>query len=77
MFGEVLPYLEVKKENEEEKEDVEVPNLIGLTIKEAKKLLLEKELEIKINENSEIEDIKSQVPKAGIKVKKGTAIIVD
>ena len=77
VFGEVLPYLEIKKENEEEKEDVEVPNLIGLTIKEAKKLLLEKELEIKVNENNEIEDIKSQVPKAGIKVKKGTAIIID
>ena len=39
VLGEVLPYLEIKKDNqdEEEKGEVEVPNLIGLTRKEAKK----------------------------------------
>ena len=37
MLGEVLPYLEIKKQNEEEQQEVEVPNIIGLTPKEAKK----------------------------------------
>ena len=43
VLGEVLPYLEIKKDNqdEEEKGEVEVPNLIGLTRKEAKKTLEE------------------------------------
>ena len=37
VLGEVLPYLEIKKDNqdEEEKGEAEVPNLIGLTRKEA------------------------------------------
>ena len=40
VLGEVLPYLEIKKDNqdEEEKGEVEVPNLIGLTRKEAKNI---------------------------------------
>ena len=38
VLGEVLPYLEIKKDNEqeEEKKEVEVPNIIGMTEKEAK-----------------------------------------
>ena len=83
VLGEVLPYLEIKKDNqdEEEKGEVEVPNLIGLTRKEAKKtleeegLLIETKESLKTNLDDEDEKIKSQLPKAGIKTKSGTIII--
>lgn len=78
VFGEVLPYLEVKKEIEEgeEKQEVEVPNIIGMTEKEAKKALEEVGLEIDVKENNaEQERITEQLPKAGIKIKQGTSVI--
>ena len=44
-FGEVLPYLEVTKNQEDDEgTQIEMPNVTGLTVKEAKKML--KELEI-------------------------------
>ena len=47
IFSEVLPYLEVKKEQEAEKEEVvEVPDFIGLSIKEAKEKAKEIEIEV-------------------------------
>ena len=77
VLGEVLPYLEIKKDNqdEEEKGEAEVPNLIGLTRKEAKKmleevgLLIETKESLKTNLGEDDETIKSQLPKAGIKIK--------
>lgn len=96
VFGEILPYLEVKKDNEEgeEKQEVEVPNLIGMSLKEAKQALTDLGLEIEVKEN-EIEEqatendndqnvenkttkdvIVKQLPKAGIRIKQGTSIIV-
>ena len=85
VLGEVLPYLEIKKDNqdEEEKGEVEVPNLIGLTRKEAKKtleeegLLIETKESLKTNLDDEDEKIKSQLPKAGIKIKQGSTVYVD
>ena len=85
VLGEVLPYLEIKKDNqdEEEKGEVEVPNLIGLTRKEAKKmleevgLLIETKESLKTNLDDEDETIKSQLPKAGIKIKQGSTVYVD
>ena len=85
VLGEVLPYLEIKKDNqdEEEKEEAEVPNLIGLTRKEAKKtleeegLLIETKESLKTNLDDEDEKIKSQLPKAGIKIKQGSTVYVD
>ena len=85
VLGEVLPYLEIKKDNqdEEEKGEVEVPNLIGLTRKEAKKtleeegLLIETKESLKTNLDDEYEKIKSQLPKAGIKIKQGSTVYVD
>lgn len=85
VLGEVLPYLEIKKDNqdEEEKEEAEVPNLIGLTRKEAKKmleeagLLIETKESLKTNLGEEDETIKSQLPKAGIKIKQGSTVYVD
>ncbi len=40
ILSEVLPYLEIKKE-EEQKENVKVPNITGMTVKDARKLLKE------------------------------------
>ncbi len=85
VLGEVLPYLEIKKDNqdEEEKGEVKVPNLIGLTRKEAKKmleevgLLIETKESLKTNLGEDDETIKSQLPKAGIKIKQGSTVYVD
>ena len=83
VFGEILPYLEIKKDNEEsgEKQEVEVPNLIGMTVKEAKETLENLGLEIEIKEEEENnrnqeQIITKQLPKAGIKIKQGTSVIV-
>ena len=83
VFGEILPYLEIKKDNEEsgEKQEVEVPNLIGMTVKEAKETLENLGLEIEIKEEEENNSnqeqiITKQLPKAGIKIKQGTSVIV-
>ena len=74
--------------NQEEIEDIEetnVPNITGLSIKEAEKILKEKDLELSIEgiteENEETLDkentiIKEQTPTAGIKVKKGNKVFV-
>lgn len=87
VLGEVLPYLEIKKDNDEEGEkiEVEVPYVIGLTKAEAKKVLEEAGLGIDIREiseeNTEINEkekiVVNQLPKAGIKIKEGTTIIVE
>ncbi len=78
MLGEVLPYLEVQKENEEEeKNEVEVPNVIGMSKKEAKKIIEDAGLNMEIKEENENTDVvKNQFPKAGIKIKQGTSVIV-
>ncbi len=42
VLGEVLPYLEVEKDNqteEETKKEVEIPNVVGMTVTDAKKEL--------------------------------------
>ena len=77
ILAEVLPYLEISK-NEGEKILVETPNIVGLTEKEAKKVLEEVglTLEVKSQEENFSEDvIKEQVPKEGIKVENTTNII--
>ena len=83
VLGEVLPYLEVQKEETEEisiQEEVNVPNIVGLTVKEAKDKLKEQNLDIKYEETEEdISDKKiiSQVPIEGMKVNKGSKIIIE
>ena len=89
ILGEVLPYLEIKKDNEqeEEKKEVEVPNVVGMTKQEAKKTLedlglsidlRENELNTKTEENSDNQKdvITEQLPKPGIKIKEGTSVII-
>ncbi len=88
IFSEILPYLEVNQGKQEELEVVEevsVPNITGLSIKEAEKVLKEIGLELSINgiteENEETLDkentiIKEQTPIEGIKINKGNKIFV-
>ena len=85
IFGEVLPYLEVVKDNEEVeqvKNDVQVPNIEGKSIKEAESILKESNLKLVINNEQEGIDkentiIKEQTPKAGVKVKEEANIYVE
>ena len=88
IFSEVLPYLEVTQGNQEEVEQIEevtVPNLVGLSIKEAEKILKDTGLELSIEgiteENKETLDkentiIKEQTPTEGNKINKGNKIFV-
>ena len=85
IFGEVLPYLEVIKDNETEeqvKNDVQVPNIEGKSIKEAESILKENNLKLVINNEQEGIDkenaiIKEQTPKVGVKVKEEANIYVE
>ena len=90
VLGEVLPYLEIKKDNDEEgeKQEVEVPNVVGMTRKEAKNVLEENGLNIDLRENNNenIQNtseeksesiVSNQLPKAGVKIKEGTSVIVE
>ena len=84
VLSEILPYLELTKDNEKEediKKQVEVPNIEGLTIKEATKLLKSLNLDLQIE--NEVQDldkentiVKEQVPKREIKVYEGTKVII-
>ena len=62
IFSEILPYLEINKENvenedniedSEEVKQVEVPDIIGKNISEAEKVLKENDLQLKIK-NEEV-----------------------
>ena len=85
IFSEVLPYLEVSQGNSDEvevKEEVDTPDLIGKSLKEAKELLKESGLEMQVQ--NEVEDldyentiVKNQTPKAGIKINKGNKVYVE
>lgn len=81
VLGEVLPYLEVVKNEQEEVGSVTVPNVIGMSLKDAKEVLKEVGLEYDIKSSSEEYDIQNavildQLPKQGISIKSGTKIIV-
>ena len=82
LFSEILPYLEISKSNIEENDniEIEVPNIEGLSIKEAKKILKEMNLNLVIS-NEEIKNnneavINLQIPKSKIKVKVNSNIYV-
>ena len=86
ILTEALPYLEVSQDNlskEDIKVNVEVPNVIGLSYKEAKKKLQDLGLEITLRNNtseSEISDefiVSNQVPNSGVQILEGGSIIVE
>ena len=85
IFREILPYLEVNKGNQDEIETVEqvtVPNIVGMTIKEAEKTVKELGLELSFENFSEELDkeniiISGQTPTEGITVNKGSKIFIN
>ncbi len=84
-----MPYLEVSQGNKDELEIVEevsVPNITGVSVKEAEKILKEIGLELSIEgikeENEKTLDkentiIKKQIPTEGIKINKGNKIFIE
>ena len=86
ILSEVLPYLEVSQDNltsEDIKVNVEVPNVIGLTYKEAKKTLEDAGLKITMREDIDVKEIpddftiSNQVPSSGVQVLEGGSVIVE
>lgn len=85
IFSEVLPYLEVNQGNTDEieqREEIEMPDLLGKTLNEAKKIIKENELEIVIQNETEEMDfenitVTNQTPKAGIKINKGNKVYIE
>ena len=83
VLGEVLPYLEIKKDNiseEDVKIEIEVPNVVGMTVTEAKKTLEKVNLGINFAETeADISDkiVTKQTPISGIKIYEGTNVIVE
>lgn len=86
VLSEVLPYLELQKDKEVEEDKIEqvvVPEVREMNLKEATKILkevgLEVETNIEITEEINKEEImiKEQIPKPGIKVNKGSKIRVE
>ena len=85
IFSEILPYLEVNKEVlEEESEDVvsqvQVPDVMGKSLKEAEQILKENNLEMSID-NEEIDKentyVKNQIPSGGITVNEKSKVIIE
>lgn len=78
IFAEVLPYLNIKKADEENKAQIKVPDLKGKTIKEAEKILKENNLKIELDENEIDKEkiITKQIPEKEILVDEETSIIV-
>jgi beta-lactam-binding protein with PASTA domain len=80
----VLPYLKVNQGNKEEVEQIEevqTPDILGKNIVEAGKILKESGLELTIENQTEELDkentiITEQVPSAGIIVRKGSKVSI-
>ena len=81
VFSEILPYLEVNQGNTEEIEEieqVETPDIIGKTIKEAENILKENELELDIeNESGELDKESLENIDKTIDIKKGSKITIN
>ena len=78
---EILPYIDAKKNEAAESEKiVEVPNIEGITIEEARKILKDSGLDINIEKDESLNEketiIKEQLPKKGIKLKAGSKVII-
>ena len=77
-YGEVLPYLEVSKECEEQETilEVDAPKLTNKTLGEAKEILKEMGLEYEADTENQEEIIIDQLPKEGIKINQRTKILL-
>ena len=81
LFSEILPCIDAKKnETAEAEEIVKVPNIEGMTIEEARKILKDSGLDINIEKDESLNEketiIKEQLPKKGIKLKAGSKVII-
>ena len=82
VFSEILPYLEVNQGNKDEireMEKVETPDIMGKTVREAEKVLKERNLNMSMETeevDKEVAIIKEQVPQAGIIVNSGSLVYV-
>ena len=83
ILTEALPYLDVSKDNvssEDIKMNVDVPNIIGLTYKEAKKTLEDCGLQITTRQEIEKQDefvVTNQIPSSGVQILEGSGVIVE
>ena len=84
IFSEILPYLEVSQGNQDEIEQVEqvqTPNLEGMSLKEAENIVKKLGLELSIENNTEELDkentvIIEQTPKEGVIINKSNKIYI-
>ena len=76
IFSEILPYLEVKN-SEENTSTISTPNVVGMTIEEAKETLEDFEIQIE-NEDLVNNDsvITKQIPEAGVSLESGGTVIL-
>lgn len=85
IFSEILPYLEINQGNTDElenKEKVNVADVIGKTLTEATKILKEQGFEIKINNETENMNkdevlVKEQIPSGGIEATYGSCVYLN
>ena len=77
ILGEVLPYLEIKKANESEILSISTPNVVGMTIKDAKEALEGFKIQIENEESTSSEStVTKQIPEAGVSLEsRGTVIL--
>lgn len=82
ILREVLPYLELKEDNEETKEineSINVPDVKYKTLKEAESILKENNLKVQYDVEINKEDkekiiVKEQIPSAGITINSGSTV---
>ena len=75
--GEVLPYLEIQKNDIGEKIEgytIQMPDITGMNLEEAKKILEELELEVEVI--GEGNEVIGQLPKKGIQINAGTKVTI-
>ena len=77
ILGDVLPYLEVKKSNGEEENLVSVPDVKGLTLKQAQETLEGFNIQvISDGEYTKESNVYKQIPEAGVEISdKGNVIL--
>lgn len=79
VFGEVLPYLEIQKqETEDDRTNVTMPDVRGKSIQEAKNILKELGLKVNVPSQEEVNEeetiVVEQLPKPGIQILSDTEI---
>lgn len=86
ILNETLPYLQVSQDNVDEEDvkvNVEVPDVSGMSYKDAKKCLEDAGLQIVLRneyENEKVPDdftVSNQVPVSGVQILKGGGVIVE